>query len=154
MKYSINEMLNKTKIIPNLVDYDIDPITGFMPNPPPLTRLSGYFEEWELLMDHLNALVLSAKLRHKIADLNLLNVDKLESKAEERRAFLILAFMAQSYIHGVSNFDKPIDILPRQIAIPWFKVAAKLNINPMVSYSSTVLWNWYLIDKDGPRDLR
>ena len=142
--------------IPNLADYDISQETGFMPaNPPPLRRLpSAYYEEWEQIMDHLNALTLSGKLREKVRKLPVLSVEPLATKAEERRAFIVLTFIAHSYMYGVPNADDPISILPKQLSIPWFAVSAKLNINPVVSYSSTALWNWYLIDQDGPIDLR
>lgn len=143
-----------SNIIPNLADYGISKETGFLPSPPPLCRLSVYFEEWEQIMDHLNALTLSGKLREKVQRLSELSVEKLGSKAEDRRAFIVLTFIAHSYMYGVPNTDDPIPILPKQLAIPWFNVSAKLNINPVVSYSSTALWNWYLIDKDGPIDLR
>ena len=140
--------------IPNLSDYNINTFTGFMPNPPPLQRLPIYYQPWELLMDHLNTLTLSGALRKKVALLPELSIENLTSKAEERRAFIVLTFIAHSYMYGVPNADAPIDVLPRSLAVPWFNVALRLNINPVVSYSSTALWNWCLIDPEGPIDLR
>jgi indoleamine 2,3-dioxygenase len=53
----------------------------------------------------------------------------------------------------VPNADKPEVVLPAQIAIPWFKISRKLNINPVVSYSGVGLWNWCLIDENDEMDL-
>jgi indoleamine 2,3-dioxygenase len=140
--------------IPLLQDYGIDILTGFMPNPPPLRRLPAEFLAWEEIMDHLNPLIMTCKLRQKVDQLQLIPVDNLNSKAEERRAFVVLTFIAHGYMYGVPNADPILCILPRSVAIPWFTLASNLNINPVVSYSTTALWNWYLIDPDMPIDLR
>ncbi|KAJ3335603.1 hypothetical protein HDU91_002103 [Kappamyces sp. JEL0680] len=140
--------------IPSLSDYGIDPITGFMPSPPPLWRLSAYYDPWETIMDHLNPLILSGVLRKKVEKLPLLSIDSLVNKPEQRRAFIVLTFIAHSYMQGVPNADTVISILPKAIAVPWFELSLRLNINPVVSYSSTALWNWYLVDNEGPMDLR
>jgi indoleamine 2,3-dioxygenase len=140
--------------IPKLSNYGIDPKTGFMPNPPPLWRLPACFEVWEVIMDHLTPLILSGGLRRKVASLPNVSVDLLLGKAEQRRAFIVLTFIAHGYLYGVPNADEVIPILPKSLAVPWFELSLLLNINPVVSYSSTALWNWYLIDADGPMDLR
>lgn len=105
-------------------------------------------------MDLLNALIMTSGLRVRIEKLPLLPISTLTTKAEQRRAFIVLTFIAHGYLNGVPNGDPIIEILPRSIAIPWFQLSALLNINPVVSYSSTALWNWYLIDEHGPLDLK
>ena len=57
----------------NLLDYNIDPKTAFLPNPPPLNRLPAYYEPWESIMDRLNGLILAGKLRSSV-----LKVDKID----------------------------------------------------------------------------
>lgn len=50
-----------------LEHYDISPITGFLPEEPPLQRLQDpYFEPWENMMNDFNGLLLAGKLRQKI----------------------------------------------------------------------------------------
>ena len=140
--------------VPLLQDYGIDILTGFMPNPPPLRRLPGDFAAWDEIMDHLNPLIMTSKLRNKVDCLPLIPVSKLNTKAEQRRAFVVLTFIAHGYIYGVPNADPILSILPKALSIPWFQLASNLNINPVVSYSTTALWNWYLIDPEMPPDLR
>ena len=55
--------------IPNLEDYDIHPIYGFLPaDPPPLERLPDYFEPWEKTLDNLSQLLLAGRLRKHVQE--------------------------------------------------------------------------------------
>lgn len=52
-----------------LEDYDISPVTGFLPSKPPLKRLTNeYFAAWENMMDNFNGLLLAGRLREKIQE--------------------------------------------------------------------------------------
>ncbi|KAF9202580.1 hypothetical protein BGZ49_007272 [Haplosporangium sp. Z 27] len=67
-------MLATTKIqehnetpLPILEEYDVSPITGFVPYPQPLTRLTlPYYQPWEDIIDQLNHLINSNQLRSRI----------------------------------------------------------------------------------------
>ena len=143
-----------SKMVPVLDNYGIDRFTGFMPSKPPLKRLSPYYEPWEQIMDHLNAYILTGRIKTAIKALPLLSVDKLTSDAEKRRAYTVLTFLGHGYLYGVSNCDIPENILPKSIAVPWFEVAKMLLINPVATYAGVGLWNWYLLDESSPIDLR
>lgn len=53
--------------LPILEDYDVSPITGFVPYPQPLGRLtSGYYQPWEEIMDRLNELIETRQLRARV----------------------------------------------------------------------------------------
>ena len=53
--------------VPRLEDYDIDPVTGFLPPTPPLRRLPDpYYEPWESLLDIFHDLMLAGRLRECI----------------------------------------------------------------------------------------
>jgi len=45
-------------------------------------------------------------------------------------------------------------VLPAPLAVPWQKVADMLEMQPVLTHAAVVLWNWRLLYKDGPRDLR
>lgn len=72
---------------------------GFLPAEAPLTRLPyGEYEPWELIMDELPDLILQQQIRKRIDDLPVVDARFLQSGAEFRRAYSILAVMAQGYI--------------------------------------------------------
>lgn len=53
--------------ISRLEDYDIDPVTGFLPRIPPLKRLPNpYYQPWEDVVDDLNGLLLAGRLRERV----------------------------------------------------------------------------------------
>ena len=87
--------------IPRLEDYDISPCNGFLPHEPPLTILPDpYYAKWEAVVKNLQALLLSKRLREVIEDLPIITTSRLRTPAEWRRAYVLLAFMAHSYIWG------------------------------------------------------
>jgi indoleamine 2,3-dioxygenase len=53
----------KLNMVPVLSDYGIDPIRGFMPNPPPLMKLPAYFDPWEQIMQKYSIGITSGRLR-------------------------------------------------------------------------------------------
>jgi indoleamine 2,3-dioxygenase len=60
----INESTSK---VPRLEDYDISPLTGFLPSTPPLQRLpDSYYESWETLIDRFHDLMLTGRLREYV----------------------------------------------------------------------------------------
>lgn len=67
-------MPGKVFAMKKLEDYDISPITGFLPAEPPLRRLTNpYFEAWESTMDDFNALLLAGRLRERVRKVNIVN---------------------------------------------------------------------------------
>lgn len=74
---------------------------AFLPATSPPTSLSdSYYEPWELIAQHLPALIESNRIRDSVRQLPVLSTDCLVSEAEWRRAYVILAFMAHAYIWG------------------------------------------------------
>ncbi|KAG0166583.1 hypothetical protein DFQ28_010777 [Apophysomyces sp. BC1034] len=138
----------------SLEDYDISPETGFLPPEPPLRRLPDpYFAPWENMMDDFNGLLLAGKLREKIhkASLPLLDHTKLQDAREYQRAFLILCMLSHSYVWG--KLEKTSETLPANLAVPWTEIANHLGLCPVVCHAAVVLWNYRLLDSEGPIDL-
>ncbi|KAG0038873.1 hypothetical protein BGZ83_002974 [Gryganskiella cystojenkinii] len=138
--------------IPVLEDYDVSPVTGFVPFPRPLGRLTqAYYQPWEEIMDKLNELIDTRQLRARVDNMPLLNIDQLTTLREQQRAIVILSFMAQSYVwgHGLDIAQS----IPEPLAIPYQAISEVLDIPPTLTYASNDLWNWKLINENGPYTL-
>jgi indoleamine 2,3-dioxygenase len=83
----------------------------------------------------------------------ILDIEILNGTEQLRRAYVVLSFLGHGYLYGVTNSDNVEQVMPKQIAVPWFKVATKLRINPVISYTGVGLWNWKLLSTDQPIDL-
>ncbi|OZJ01960.1 hypothetical protein BZG36_05131 [Bifiguratus adelaidae] len=138
--------------LPCLQDYEISPRTGFLPDTPPLRRLTDpYYAPWEEAIDDFNGLLLAGRLRERVRKIPLLDIDRLTTRPEQHRAFLILAILSHGYVWGKHEIVS--ETLPACLAVPWMKVAQELEMCPVVCHAAVVLWNWRLLFEDGPIDL-
>ncbi|RKO87458.1 Indoleamine 2,3-dioxygenase [Blyttiomyces helicus] len=145
-------LLTQPGEVPDFTKYGIDPVHGFLPvNPPPLTRLPAAFEAWEKVLDVLQPLLLAGKLRHAIDQLPLLDVNEFTCLREWQRAYTVLCFLGQGYVWGKP--EDPSEVLPMAIAKPWYEVARYLRLKPVISYAAVELFNYRLLDPNGPWDL-
>ncbi|KAF9970189.1 hypothetical protein BGZ73_007193 [Actinomortierella ambigua] len=127
--------------LPVLEDYDISPLTGFLPVDEPLGRLPDpYFAPWEEVFSQFNGLLLANRLRQRCNELPVLDATKLKTKPEQRRAYLMLSFLSHGYVWGKHEVASE-------------TVADLLEIQPVLTHAAVVMWNWRLLYKDGPRDL-
>ncbi|KAI9363739.1 Indoleamine 2,3-dioxygenase [Pilaira anomala] len=132
--------------------YDISIKTGFLPSTTPLRKLPDeYFAPWEDMMDDYNGLLLAGKLREKVHKMPLLDYKRLNTIQEYRRAFLILCMVSHSYVWG--KHEPTSETLPSNLAIPWTGIAEHLGLCPVVCHAAVVLWNYRLLDREGPIDL-
>lgn len=94
--------------IPRLEDYSISRRNGFLPDLPPLRRLPDrYYEPWEEVVDNLQPLILTKRIRGVVNLLPILSISRLRTEAELRRAYSILCFISHSFIWGG---DKPAQV--------------------------------------------
>lgn len=126
--------------IPNILDYGISATRGFLSPDIPLSRLpSAYYTPWESVISNLQPLILSKRLRSVIDRLPILSTSHLKEEAEWRRAYVILAFLAHSYIWtGLT----PAEIVPPPISRPFKTVCAHLELPTVATYAAVCLWNW------------
>ncbi|KAJ1954552.1 tryptophan 2,3- dioxygenase [Dispira parvispora] len=135
-----------------LEDYDVSPITGFLPEEPALTRLPNpYYEPWERINDNLQAFIITRKLWVQVEKLPVLETDQLSTMPEKRRAFTLLAFFAHAYIWGDRHDVR--DYLPAPIAVPWVRLADEMEMKPIICSPSVVSWNWRKLDPESPLEL-
>lgn len=87
--------------IPKLEDHSISRRNGFLPDQVPLRRLPDrYYEPWEDLVDNLQPLILTKRIRAAVNQLPTLSTTRLRTEAELQRAYSILGFLSHSYIWG------------------------------------------------------
>ncbi|CAE6435297.1 unnamed protein product [Rhizoctonia solani] len=150
--------------------FELDAQTAFMPPEPPLSRLDGVYEQWELILDAASAnftcpgdeecvpesqIQFGECWRRSVRELPVLSTQPLEFDLRRaRRAHHVLAFITQFYVQSLppreSTFDRSPITIPAPIAIPFVGVSRRLDIAPIVTYADTVLWNWELIDSSQP----
>lgn len=81
---------------------------AFLPESCPIKCLpDDYYQPWETIAQDLPHLIKSRLLRSAVADLPVLSTDHLQSEAEWRRAYSLLAFLSHAYVWGG---DKPEEV--------------------------------------------
>ncbi|KAF2759836.1 Indoleamine 2,3-dioxygenase [Pseudovirgaria hyperparasitica] len=131
----------QTHTIPCFADLSKYAVTenGFLPADLPLRRLPRYYEPWEAIITKLSKLLAHDLLHDEIRHLPILSVHKLQTVAEWRRAYVILAFFTHGYIWGG---PKPSEILPPQVAVPFAAISQHLELPPVATYAALNLWNF------------
>ena len=105
--------------IPVLGDHGISPQHGFLPAKLPLEILPDpYYKQWEIVIENLQALLLSKRLRGILQRLPVLSPSRLRDPAEWRRAYMLLSFLTHAYIWGGDE--------PEEVRIPLDCVEAEL----------------------------
>ncbi|OAA69138.1 indoleamine 2,3-dioxygenase [Cordyceps fumosorosea ARSEF 2679] len=113
---------------------------AFLPDQSPVAVLSDpYYAPWEAIGQNLAELIDTDAIRDAVRRMPLLSVDKLVSEPEWRRAYSMLAFMTHAYVWGG---DKPEEILPPQISVPFLQVSAHVELPPVLTYAAANLWNF------------
>lgn len=127
--------------IPKLEDYDVSPLTGFLPDVLPLEKLPDpYYEPWETIAQNLPMFVMTRQVRSYVdTKMPLLSTAHLQTEPEWRRACMILAFIAHAYVW---SGDVPRDHLPVQLADPWVETADHFGLPAISSYAGVCLWNF------------
>ncbi|KAJ4376175.1 tryptophan 2,3- dioxygenase [Neocucurbitaria cava] len=136
--------------LPRLSDYEVSPLNGFLPDEIPLDILPDrYYQPWETIVRSFQSLILAKRLRRIVDALPVLETDLLLTEAEWRRAYSILGFIAHGYIWGG---DRPADIVPPSISIPFLKTCRHLELPPVDTYAGVCLWNWRPLFDGEPMD--
>ncbi|KAI3654123.1 hypothetical protein MP228_000842 [Amoeboaphelidium protococcarum] len=139
-------MVSQVKPVPQLKDYGISEVTGFMPEKEPLRRLPGAFEAWEEIVDDIGPLLIALKLRHRVEVLPQLDVTPLMDDEQcLQRAFLVLCLICHAYVWG-SKGQEVASVLPVNVARPWILISEKLGLRPISCHSALVYYNFKKLD--------
>lgn len=122
-------------------------IRSFLPNDKPLQNLPSFYALWEGAAKGLPILNQQGNSRTEIGKLPLLSTDHLVTIEQWRRAYVVLSFLAHSYVWN-EGLDNAINILPKNLAIPYMEVSKKLGLPPVLTHAAVDLWNWRLKDNN------
>lgn len=137
--HAVTYQLPRIKLTAELKEFAVTS-NAFLPEHSPLKQLpDSYYEPWELVIQHLPALIKYFDIRRAVDTLPVLSTERLRSEAEWRRAYSILAFLTHAYVWGG---EKPAQVLPPQITVPFLAVSKHLELPPVLSYAAANLWNF------------
>ncbi len=121
----------------------LDPERGFLPSQDPLSRLPWAFDTWEGVASGLPKLLASDHIRRTIEDLPPFPLDQIATAQELERAMTLLSYLGHAYVW---RGERPAEVLPKVLAIPWHAVACRLGRPPVLSYSSYALHNFFRVE--------
>jgi len=148
-----------------LSNFNLSADHGFLSDPDPLTVLpdSYIFSPLEKLANRLPQELAAGTLRKHLdenaqrlmayAKRTEIHLDRYLSRENNRvlkRLKLIFDYLGQAYVWGQ---DPPARVIPAGFAEFWYRIAEKLDVPPILSYSSYVLDNWHRIDPSKPIEL-
>lgn len=153
MQQATNIPNNFTKPIPDPGQFGISAKTGFLPESPPLKRMvNPYFEPWESVLDDLSHLLVAWKLRTAIEKMPELDTSVIQREDELQRAFLVLCLLSHAYVWGAKG-EPVLNILPRNLSVPWLKVSHRLGLRPISCHAALVYYNFKLLDTSDDSNL-
>jgi indoleamine 2,3-dioxygenase len=99
---------------------------------------------------NLSALMTSQRVRHFLNQLPMVDMDRHLpdlSDAQLRMLMVHYSFIVQAYVWGQKEAATH---LPKNLAIPYCKLAKRIGQFPLLPYSSYTLDNWVKLDPEGP----
>ena len=132
-----------------LEDYEVSQEFGFLPTRSPAqAQLPQSCQQLQETAALLPKLLTTGKIRQAIAILSEVNLEKeTMDEMQLRRLMQIYSYLTHAYVWGEPT---PIEILPRNIAVPFSQIAEQLGRPPVLSYASYALDNWTRLDESEP----
>ena len=132
-----------------LKDYDMSQELGFLPTKSPAkAQLPLSCHQLQETAALLPKLLTTGKIRQAIANLPEVNLEQETlDEMQLRRLMQIYSYLTHAYVWGESM---PIEVLPRNIAVPFYQIAEQLGRPPILSYASYALDNWTRLDEREP----
>jgi indoleamine 2,3-dioxygenase len=126
-----------------LSDFQISPLTGFLPERP-FEAKPKLNKKWHELAALLPKYLLTANIRAAIRSLPTYKPDDQTPDEQQMR---MLSYLGHAYLWGES---KPPKRLPRKLAQAWVNVGEKTGRPPILSYPSYCLYNFNVFDTSKP----
>ncbi|KAM4746402.1 indoleamine 2,3-dioxygenase 1 [Anableps anableps] len=124
----------------SLDSYYVSEELGFV-LPDPLENLPSYYQPWMDIALRVPELVHSHDLRSHMNKMPLLSTSFLQKHRELRLAHLVLSMITMGYVwqEGENN---TVEMLPRNLAVPYWEVSQRLGLPPILTHADAVLANW------------
>lgn len=134
----------------DIKDYDITADRGFLtPYDMDTVTLPAVFDSVVEAGHRLSDYMTSGRVRHFLDKLPEIDIQpELEklSDAQLRKLMVHYSFIMQAYMWGE---DTVVDVLPRNIAVPFCHLSDKMGLFPLLPYSGYTLDNWAKLEPKG-----
>ncbi|NWR86282.1 I23O2 dioxygenase, partial [Furnarius figulus] len=120
--------------------------------PDPLTELPAPYSPWMEIAQELPQLIESHQLRSHVHQMPQLSARHLRGREELHLAHLVLSFITMGYVWQEGE-EGTVQVLPRNLAIPYWEVSEALGLPPILSHADFVLANWRKKDPNGPLEI-
>ncbi|XP_068616855.1 indoleamine 2,3-dioxygenase 2-like [Brachionichthys hirsutus] len=137
-----------SKCIFSLDPYHVSEEFGFF-LPDPLDKLPAYYQPWMDVALRVPQLMETHELRSHVNKMPLLSSSFLRNHREFRLAHLALSIMTAGYTWQEGE-DDPVEMLPCNLAIPFWEVSQRLGLPPILTHADVILTNWRKKDPEGP----
>ncbi|NXA06841.1 I23O2 dioxygenase, partial [Sapayoa aenigma] len=119
--------------------------------PHPLTELPAPYSPWMEVAHELPLLIKSHQLRSRVHQIPQLSTRHLQGREELHLAHLVLSFITMGYVWQEGE-EGTVQVLPRNLAVPYWEVSKALGLPPILSHADFVLANWRRKDPNGNLD--
>ncbi|NWY70595.1 I23O2 dioxygenase, partial [Erithacus rubecula] len=133
-----------------LSSFQVSEEFGFL-LPHPLTELPAPYGPWMELARQLPQLICSHQLRSQVHQMPQLSTQHLQGREELHLAHLVLSFITMGYVWQEGE-EGTVQVLPRNLAVPYWEVSQALGLPPILSHADFVLANWRRKDPNGNLD--
>ncbi|BAY23618.1 hypothetical protein NIES2100_34100 [Calothrix sp. NIES-2100] len=135
-----------------LEDYEVSPETGFLPtHSPSEVQLPDIFWQVQKTVSLLPKLMATRKIRSFIDSILKVDVERATlNQMQLRQAMQVYSYLTHAYVWGEPT---PAQVLPANIAVPFYTIAQKLGRPPILSYASYALDNWVRIYETEPIEI-
>uniref|UniRef100_A0A8D2MB80 Indoleamine 2,3-dioxygenase 2 n=1 Tax=Zonotrichia albicollis TaxID=44394 RepID=A0A8D2MB80_ZONAL len=107
---------------------------------------------WMDIAHELPQLITSHQLRSRVHQMPQLSPQQLRGREELHLAHLVLSFITMGYVWQDGE-EGTVQVLPRNLAVPFWEVSQALGLPPILSHADFVLANWRRKDPDGPLEM-
>ncbi|NWY07355.1 I23O2 dioxygenase, partial [Nothoprocta ornata] len=105
------------------------------------TELPPPYEPWMEMAGRLPELLASRQLRARLLQMPQLSTRELSGHRELHLAHLVLGFLTMGYVWQEGE-EGAAQVLPRNLAVPFWEVSQRLGLPPILSHADFVLANW------------
>ncbi|NXU13767.1 I23O2 dioxygenase, partial [Pardalotus punctatus] len=133
-----------------LTRFQVSEEFGFL-LPNPLTELPAPYGPWMDIARELPQLIMSHQLRSCVHQMPQLSTQHLRGREELHLAHLVLSFITMGYVWQEGE-EGTVQVLPRNLAVPYWEVSQALGLPPILSHADFVLANWRRKDPNGNLD--
>ncbi|NWV78986.1 I23O2 dioxygenase, partial [Dasyornis broadbenti] len=134
-----------------LTRFQVSEEFGFL-LPNPLTELPAPYSPWMDIAHELPHLIMSHRLRSCVHQMPQLSTQHLRGREELHLAHLVLSFITMGYVWQEGE-EGTVQVLPRNLAVPYWEVSQALGLPPILSHADLVLANWRRKDPNGPLEI-